>query len=313
MKIRHCQLNRWTVIIAVAVFAVFSIYPASVFAIEGVTLPLQVVGDDVVSVSLPVVSDSEDSVFDFVLDPEGLVYVTNAVRYGGGTVEEGATLLFHNREGEYDFSKHSDWLTVTNRSTVPIQVTVTAQIMDPGDIRLTGSPDFGESTEPDVYLAIEDDKGNVRPLSADTPATIDLKMSAAPENTYVFRLDEETHTYQYGMSMKPEEVNFDTYSFRLVGACNSNAEWQNISIHPVIAVTWCVEPILPEGQEADESDEPIELEDQEVDESDEPMEPENPEVDESDEPMEPEDQEVNKSDELIEPKDQEVDDLKPEN
>lgn len=249
MKIRRCQKIRCTAIIAAAAFAVSLLYPVKAFAIESITLPVQVMGEDVVSISLPVISESETSVFDFIMDPQELLYTTDAARYGGGRVEEGATLLFHNQEGEYDFSKHSDWLTVTNRSTVPVQVTVTAQLTDLGDIKLAESDDFGESTEPEVYFAIEDDEGNILPLSADGQAAIHLEMSAAPENTYVFRLDEENHTYQYGMSMDPDKVDFDTYSFGLVGACNSNAEWQDISVHPTITVTWCVEPIIPEEQE----------------------------------------------------------------
>ena len=249
MKLRRCQIIRYTAIIAASFLAVSSIYPIKAFAVESITLPVQVMDDDVVSISIPVTGESEASVFDFILDPQGLLYKTDAVRYGGGRVEEGATLLFHNEEGEYDFSKRSDWLTVTNRSTVPVRVTVTAQITDFGDIRLAESDDFGESTEPEVYLAIEDDQGNILPLAADEPATLNLEMASAPENTYVFRLDEENHTYQYGMSMDPSLIDFDTYSFRLIGACNTNAEWQNISVHPTITVTWYVEPIIPEEQE----------------------------------------------------------------
>ena len=249
MKLRRCQIIRYTAIIAASFLAVSSIYPIKAFAVESITLPVQVMDDDVVSISIPVTGESEASVFDFILDPQGLLYKTDAARYGGGRVEEGATLLFHNEEGEYDFSKRSDWLTVTNRSTVPVRVTVTAQITDFGDIRLAESDDFGESTETEVYLAIEDDQGNILPLAADEPATLNLEMASAPENTYVFRLDEENHTYQYGMSMDPSLIDFDTYSFRLIGACNTNAEWQNISVHPTITVTWYVEPIIPEEQE----------------------------------------------------------------
>lgn len=246
MKIRHCPIIRYTAIIAAATLAVFLLYPARAFAIESITLPVQAIEDDVVSISLPVISESETSVFDFIMDPQELLYMTDAARYGGGRVEEGATLLFYNKEGEYDFSKHSDWLTVTNRSTVPVQLTVTAQVTDFGDIKLAKSADFGESTEPEVYLAIEDGEGNILPLSADGQTAIHLEMSAVPENTYVFRLDEENHTYRYGMSMDPDMIDFDTYSFGLVGACNSNAEWQGILINPTITVTWCVEPIIPE-------------------------------------------------------------------
>lgn len=249
MRKRWYHKIRCTAIIAVTALTVSLLDPLKAFAIESITLPVQVMGEDVVSISLPIINESETSVFDFILDPQELLYRTDAARYGGGRVEEGATLLFYNKEGEYDFSKHSDWLTVTNRSTVPVQVTVTAQLVDLGDIKLAESDDFGENTEPAVYIAIEDDKGNIQPLSANGEAVIHLEMAAAPENTYVFRLDEENHTYEYGMSMDPDKVDFDTYSFGLVGACNSNAEWQDISVHPTITVIWCVEPIIPEEQE----------------------------------------------------------------
>ena len=249
MNRKRYQRIRCLSILTAATLAVFSLYPVRAFAVETIMLPTQVVGDDVVSMGIPIVSDSEASVFDFILDPQRLLYRTDAVRYGGGVVEEDATLLFYNKEGEYDFSQHSDWLTVTNRSTVPVRVTITAQVTDIGDIKLVESADFAESTEPDVYLAIVDDQGNIQPLSADGQASVSFEMDAAPDNTYVFRLDEETHTYQYGMSMDPNRINFDTYSFGLIGACNSNAEWQDISVHPMITVTWFVEPIIPEEQE----------------------------------------------------------------
>lgn len=267
MKIRRCQIIRYVAIISAAFLAVSSVYPIKAFAVESITLPIQVMDDDVVSISIPVTGESETSVFDFILDPQGLLYKTDAARYGGGRVEEGATLLFRNEEGEYDFSRRTDWLTVTNRSTVPVRVTVTAQVTDFGDVRLAESADFGESTELEVYLAIEDDQGNILPLSADEQTTINLEMESAPENTYVFRLDEENHTYGYGMSMDPDMVDFDTYSFGLIGACNSNADWQNVSVNPTITVTWYVEPIIPEEQEEMSKEIPEEVVAEETNES----------------------------------------------
>lgn len=61
-------------------------------------------GGDIVNVVLPTVTAGETSPLDFLLDPQGLLYETGAMRYGGGVVEEGATLLFRNSGGSYDFS-----------------------------------------------------------------------------------------------------------------------------------------------------------------------------------------------------------------
>ena len=238
-------------IISVAtVISVFLLCSFSAFAIESVTIPLEIVGEDVISIVLPIVGQGENSVFDFILDPQELIYRTNAARYGGGTVEEGATLLFRNSEGEYDFSRYSDWMTITNQSTVSVLVTITAQITDLGEVKITEDADFTENSEPSVYLAIVDDKGNIQSISAAGETVIKLKMDAVPGNVYVYKLNEETQTYQYGLSKDPNEIDFDTYSFGLMGACNPNADWQDISAHPTITVTWRVEPVITESEVA---------------------------------------------------------------
>ena len=195
-------------------------------AVMSLTVPTVSEDNDVISITRPVVSEKDDSVFDFILDPQGLVYSTNAARYGGGTVEEGATLLFHNNEEEYDFSGYSDRLTVTNQSSVPVQVTITARITGLEDIKIVEHSDFSEDTDPAVYFAIVDNKGNIQPLSTDGQASICLEM----------------------------DMGYDDYSFGLTGACNSNADWQGISTHPVIEVIWNVEPIIDEQEDTSMGD-----------------------------------------------------------
>ena len=105
-------------------------------AVDTVTLPLEVYGKDVVSVALPAISEDGESPFDFIIDPQGLIYATDAAKYGGGKVEESATILFRNHDGEYDFSRRSDSLTVKNRSNVPVIVTITASVENLGDIEI---------------------------------------------------------------------------------------------------------------------------------------------------------------------------------
>ena len=253
-KIWRKRFKNCTTIIAAAILFSFLTYPTTVFAIESITLPIQVLENDVVSISVPTVNESEASVFDFIMDPQGLLYATDAARYGGGRVEEGATLLFHNNEGEYNFSGHSDWLTITNCSTVPVCVSVKAQVNDLGDIGLAESADFEESTEPEIYLAIEDDEGNIQPLSAGEQSVISFEMDAVPKNAYAYRLDEETQTYQYEMNMDSQMIHLDTYSFRITGKCNSAADWQYVYGNPMITVTWCVEPVMPEQLGTEETE-----------------------------------------------------------
>lgn len=251
----HGQNRKRTPKITTAIASVLAIttvvfsYPAEVSAAGGTILPVEVFGKDVVSVGIPVVPEGEKSPFDFILDPQGLIYETDAMRYGGGTVEEGATLLFHNNEGGYNFSRYSDRLTVTNQSTVPVTVTISAYVSNLEGVALSGSDDFTGDEAQSIYLALVDGVGNVQPILAGGETSFSWVMQAAPENAYVYTINEEDQTYDCVLSGNPGEIGFDTYSFGLIGACNPNAEWKDMAIHPVVTVVWHVDPILPEQEE----------------------------------------------------------------
>ena len=176
---------------------------------------------DIVRLDLPVVTDSGAAPFDFHIDPQMLIYETDAARYGGGSVEEGATLLFRNTEGEYDFSSHSDYLTLTNRGDAPIVIYVNAEIENLGEIEMASTPDFDDPEQPALYLAIVDEEGT------------EASLSEYMDVSYSFELPAN-----------------DTYSFGLTGACNAGADWSQITVAPVVRVTWHVE--VPEEEDADD-------------------------------------------------------------
>ena len=247
MKMQRMKTTALLTGICMVVMSIIS--PVDALAVDTVTLPLEVYGKDVVSVALPAISESGESPFDFVIDPQGLIYATDAAKYGGGKVEEGATILFRNHEGEYDFSRRSDCLTVKNRSNVPVVVTITASIENLGDIQITENTDFGDSETCCMYLAVVDDEGNEKPISEGGEISISTEMRKAPDDAYVYRIDEEDGRYSYELSRSPEEIDFDSYSFGLTGYCNPNGNWQDISVHPVVRVTWKVEPVLSEEEE----------------------------------------------------------------
>lgn len=76
----HGQNRKRTPKITTAIASVLAIttvvfsYPAEVSAAGGTILPVEVFGKDVVSVGIPVVPEGEKSPFDFILDPQGLIY-----------------------------------------------------------------------------------------------------------------------------------------------------------------------------------------------------------------------------------------------
>ena len=228
-----------------------------VMAMEGGTeafgsVMLPTIKEEIISVDLPTVGD--ESPFDFYIDPQGLLYETDGIKYGGGVVEEGAYLLFRNHnDGEYDFSRYSDRLSVTNRSTVPVVVKITAKISDIGDLRMDQDGVFDGEDDPAIYLAIVDDEGNERVLSEDGEVSVEIEMNQAPSEAYTYHYDESTDSYEY-IYQSDEDISFDTYSFGLRGECNANADWRGTSACPRVIVTWSVDPVYPENHDTSDTE-----------------------------------------------------------
>lgn len=244
---------------AVSIITVIALPLAQIpaMAMEGGTeafgsVMLPTIKEEIISVDLPTVGD--ESPFDFYIDPQGLLYETDGIKYGGGVVEEGAYLLFRNHnDGEYDFSRYSDRLSITNRSTVPVIVKITAKISDIGDLRMDQDGVFYGEDDVAIYLAIVDDEGNERVLSEDGEVSVEIEMNQAPSEAYTYHYDESTDSYEY-IYQSDEEISFDTYSFGLRGECNANADWRGTSACPRVMVTWSVDPVYPENHDTSDTE-----------------------------------------------------------
>lgn len=186
--------------------------------------------EDLISVELPVICETGNSPFDFIMDPQGLINQTGAIRYGGRTFEEGATLYFENTDGQYDYSHQSDWIEVISRSTMPVRITITARICNISSIKFTQDNSFYEDESASVYLALINNRGDLMPLDINGEAVIDTEMQASDG-----------------------EENFRVCSFALTGACNPNGDWINIDEKPYIAITWTIDAVAGEdGKYQDE-------------------------------------------------------------
>lgn len=162
--------------------------------------------EDMISLVLPVMYNMEDSPLNFIMDPHGQLQKNSA------DFEEGKTLFFANKGGSYNYSSRSDWLEVISQNNVSVRVTVEAWAWDLSNIHLTQDSSFYGDTTPSIYLALVDTNGNEIPLTSDTNASLDIEIL-------------------------PGE---DFYAFAMTGACNPNGDWQEITDHPHIAVTWTV-------------------------------------------------------------------------
>ena len=185
--------------------------------------PIEVLAAEIVSVTFPTANKEGDSPFDFIIDPQALLYETGASAYGGGKVEEGAFLLFRNHEGDYDFSRISDYLMVRNNSEQPAVVTVNAVLDGLDEVDIVDYKDFDDSDSCSLYLALVDDDGNEMPIPAEDAASISFELDAYSE-----------------------------CSFGLTGACNEKADWGNLSLNPSVNVIWSVETLTNTDEEIGE-------------------------------------------------------------
>lgn len=200
------------------------------------------VRQDIYQVELPTATDD---MFDFIIDPQGLINKTNGAAYEGKTFEEGGTLFFSRRdeEAKTDYSSMSDAITITNKSSMAIDVSVEVSISEDslGGIKLTDDKEFTDDKDASLYLALTDGE-NVIPLSTDGVA-MNVSVDAAPAEAYEYRYDSERELYTYGMKDDLSGVEFPQYSFRLVGASNGNGDWSELTGEvPEIRVAWRIEP-----------------------------------------------------------------------
>ena len=194
------------------------------------------------NVKIPITDGN--SPLDYIVDPMGLIYNTEAAKYGGGSVQEGANVLFRNTEGDYLFSDTSDMLKIVNKGTVPLQVTISAEIDNGGDVELVESSSMLDGLEPGLFMTLVGKDGLLSVLSENGNSEITVVLDAVPEGTYTYKRDEETGEYISEISENADESKFASFSFGLRGECNSEANWSRVQTLPRVVVTWHTEPIL---------------------------------------------------------------------
>lgn len=190
---------------------------------------------DVFSVVLPTVSDT-DTTFNFILDPEGLISATSAAKYNA-TFEEDSTLFFKNSDGNY--SSKSNALTVTNKSTMAVDITLTATVSNVEGISITEDNAFTGDKSASLYLALTDGTATSA-VNASGSASLTTSVDSAPADAYIVQWNSANSKYEYVLADE-SNTTFPTYSFQLTGACNPNGDWSGLSdAAPSVNVVWSV-------------------------------------------------------------------------
>ena len=196
---------------------------------------------DVFNVVLPTVPADGDTRFDYILDPTSVINGTSAAKYNGATFASGKTVYFKNAPttdgGAASYSEKSDTLTITNKGTVNVDVTVSASVKAVTGITMASTGTFTDTTDKtaSLYLALTDGT-NTNPITS-SGGTLTSTLAGSPSAYEPKFVDGK-----YVMVEKENSgVTFNTFSFGLTGACNPNGVWTGLTDKPpVVDLVWTV-------------------------------------------------------------------------
>lgn len=191
---------------------------------------------DVFRVVLPVEkAEGAASTFDYIIDPDGLIAATKDQtdkRYTG-TFEAGKTVYFKHATavGGNDYTDTSDELTVTNKSTQDVVLTVTAKVAEADGVTMDADGTFSAATGAgNLYMAL---KGKVSGETNDTTTVItaegvkvDVTIPKDP-SAYEVKWNATAKQYEKALTAAASATDgsytdFKTYTFKLTGACKAN-------------------------------------------------------------------------------------------
>lgn len=195
--------------------------------------------------------NTEADLFDFIMDPQGLIEKTNGAKYLSGNNDtgklisinsapgEGSTLYFVNSaNGVKTLSNKSDEFKIINKSTMDVDVSVNAKVTSsvPASMSVSTDKTFAGYTKPSVYIGLIPTGGTEKALSANE-AQVATSTIGNAKKFYVTSwnsADDYTYTIPSMNGTTPESANeYKTYGFKLTGATNGKADWVNPS--PVAA------------------------------------------------------------------------------
>lgn len=205
------------------------------------------VNTDVYQVVLPTVSDHT---FNFIIDPQQLINQTDGAGYGGKTFETDTTLFFRrtDKEANEDYSSTSNPITITNRGSVPIDISLNVKMSSSslGGIRMTDDREFQGDTTASLYLAVVDGE-NILPVDTNG-VSINTTLEAAPEDAFEYGYNKEKGRYTYTLKKSVDKSVLSTRSFRITGASNKNGDWSKFTeASPEIKISWKITEKKDEG------------------------------------------------------------------
>lgn len=187
------------------------------------------VNKNVMKVTLPT-SERMNAIFDYRLDPQGLIAKSKS--YAGTAVTGTATgiVFLNTANGKSTISNTSDPLTITNKSSIPVDLSVeVALTAADGGLALSTvstSSDFsGDDAAKAIYLGVKGTYDVERALGGTAVKPDTTLLSGESQYTATWN----TNKYEWAPIASPK---WKDYTFTVTGAINTslaNSTWATVS------------------------------------------------------------------------------------
>lgn len=224
-----------------------------------------VVDRNVFHVVLPTQGSTEvKSALNFKLDPQKLVTSTSGSALlvnAGDSFAPDKTLFFPNYPdtgvttgASIYWSDESSKFTVTNKGSLKVDVSASAELSNLGAIKVAKTEGFVEDTSTSMYMTILTDDNDTTGFVLKEDEKASDKKATASIDTYTidavastnFEVKENNGTYTYELKENLDDSVFKTFSFWFKGASNPAGDWDALAEKalpaPKLEVTWNVKP-----------------------------------------------------------------------
>lgn len=209
------------------------------------------VDKEVIAVTFP--TDST-SVFNYKMDPEGLIAATNGAKHSGATFESGANVYFQSAENTW--TSESKKLEVVNKGTVSVDVTIVAKADENDNVAMATSDTF-TGTGAELYLGLK--VADQTEVAVDTAGTTGKVVVGLKGNDANFEVAATDSGYAYKEKAGVPDTAWNSFAFGLRGKCNPNGDYSTNGLGASnVTVTWSyavrtdeTNPMAPENAAAD--------------------------------------------------------------
>lgn len=197
---------------------------------------------DIFDVVMPVVSEDK-SVFDYIIDPTGVIDKSNGEKYGpDANFEQNQRLFFYVSGGTPNYAHESETLTVENKGSVDVDVTVTAKVNAVEGITMVNSAADVSSGDAKLYLGLVDETNSTTVGITTTTVSANGTVSGADATDFDIKyVTDGNGGGHYEKSLKSSASGFQKYEFHLEGDCSVDGwgDLANVTL-PAVTVVWTV-------------------------------------------------------------------------